>query len=597
MPRVRRVLWWGAVVALAWSAIVLATGGVDASIAGVAVRSRAPGRSLIVGLVLVALQALVYREAFTRDVERLSARLRPALPAFALICGAMLLAQAVQFGSFAASGADASGYVSQAYGWARGRLPRAEPVPVVLPWPSGDASLAPLGYRPGTQPHTIVPTYAPGLPLMMAASAIAAGPCGVYLVVPVCCAILVWLAFVLGRRLAGPWAGAAAALFVATSPIVLFQSRWPMSDVPAATLTSGAICAALANTRRSALMCGLLTAAALLVRPNLPIVALVLLVGVAWSAAGRERWVRILLFALPVAVAAAAIAALYTAWYGAPWNSGYGSAGELVALSNVFANLRRYPVWLWWSQSPLVILAVLPLLPPFNRRVDARAARLSAALFAAVLGSYLLYATFEEWWYLRFLLPAMAALLALLAAAIILIGRALPRQWGAPVAMSLTLLVLAATSRFSGRHAPVNDVREAERRYVEVGVFVRDALPGNAIVLSVQESGSVRHYAGRPIVRWDLIDRAWTARAPAELERLGLHPYLVIEDFELPQFRDWFGMPPEAPLPWPLVARMRDAGGVSVLDLARQARPASPVALQPGGLPWCVPPAVARYGG
>ena len=71
-------------------------------------------------------------------------------------------------------------------------------------------------------------------------------------------------------------------------------------------------------------------------------------------------------------------------------------------------------------------------------------------------------------------------------------------------------------------------------------------------------------------IRWDLIDRDWTGRAAAEIERLGLHPYMVIEDLEMPQMRGWFGLAPDAPVPWPLVARMREHGGVSVLDMSSQ---------------------------
>ena len=51
------------------------------------------------------------------------------------------------------------------------------------------------------------------------------------------------------------------------------------------------------------------------------------------------------------------------------------------------------------------------------------------------------------------------------------------------------------------------------------------------------------------------------------MERIGLHPYMVIEDWEVPQMRDWFGLAPDAPIPWPLVARLQDPVGVSVLDL------------------------------
>ena len=64
---------------------------------------------------------------------------------------------------------------------------------------------------------------------------------------------------------------------------------WPMSDIPAAAFWTGAAVSALGTTRRSALATGLWTAAGLLVRPNLPIMPLILLahlvLTVAWARA------------------------------------------------------------------------------------------------------------------------------------------------------------------------------------------------------------------------------------------------------------------------------------------------------------------------
>ena len=56
-------------------------------------------------------------------------------------------------------------------------------------------------------------------------------------------------------------------------------------------------------------------------------------------------------------------------------------------------------------------------------------------------------------------------------------------------------------------------LKAGERRYADVGTYIHQALPPNAVVFSVQHSGSVRYYSGRMTIRWDLIDRDWTARA------------------------------------------------------------------------------------
>lgn len=590
MKSVRRLLLILSAGFLTWAAVVAATGGIQGRIAGVWLRSRDPGRPLAIGLVLLLVHAVVFRESFLRDTDRVAAALRRRLPGLALVCALVLGVQAIRYGTFTAGGSDAFGYVSQAYGWAHGPLPRAQAIPIPVPWPSGDASLAPFGYRPGPQPHTTVPTYAPGLPLMMAA-ALVLGDCGPFLVVPLCAALVVWLTFLLGRRTAGPWVGILSAIFVATSPIVLFQSVWPMSDVPAAVFSTGAVLAALGTSRRSALATGLWTAAGLLVRPNLPVIPLVLLVHLAASSRGRDRWIRLALFSAAVAPAVLAIAALNTAWYGAPWNSGYGAAGELYSVSNILPNLARYPVWLWQSQSPMVLLALVPLLPRFGRDVYPPAMRLCAALFGGTLVSYLMYAPFEEWWYLRFLLPAIPALLVLMSTGMVVLARRLPRVRGRVVVTAVTFLMVAYTIRVSQAHGIFGPLKAGERRYADVGAYIQQALPRNAVIFSVQQSGSVRYYGGRMTIRWDLIDRDWTARAAREVEGLGLHPYMVIEDWELPQMRAWFGLVPDAPAPWPLVARLQEPVGVSVLDMSsRPSVHTVPTALTSGGGPRCSAP-------
>lgn len=587
MKYVRRLLLILSVAALAWAALVLATGGIQWNIAGVLFRSRDPGRALAIGLVLLVAHAIAFRESFVRDTDRVVVVLRPLLPGLALCCTLALALHDVRYGSFTAGGSDSYGYLSQGYGWANGTMLRPQPFPIALPWPSADASLAPLGYSLGPQPHTMVPIYAPGFPLIMAA-ALVFGACGPFLVVPLCAAVVVWLAFLLGRRTGGPWAGILAAMFVVTSPIVVFQSASPMSDVPSAALWTGAAVAALGGTRRGALGTGLWSAAAMLVRPNLPIIPVVLFVHLAVSSRGRERRVRLALFTAPVAFAVLAIAALYTAWHGTPWNSGFGSAEEIFSVRNIAPNLARYPVWLWQSQSPFVLLALVPLLPQFRSDAYQPAVRLCAALFLGTLISYVGYRKFEDWWYVRFLLPAFPALLVLMSTGLLALARRLPRPWGRVAVTAVAFMLLASTTRFNQAHGMFGPLRDAERRYATVGTYVHDALPTNAVVFSMQESGSVRYYGGRMTIRWDLIDRDWTPRAPAEVERLGLHPYMVIEDWEMPQMREVFRFAPGAPVPWPSVARLTEPVGVSVLDLSSQP-PAQtvPTALALGGTPRC----------
>ena len=81
---------------------------------------------------------------------------------------------------------------------------------------------------------------------------------------------------------------------------------------------------------------------------------------------------------------------------------------------------------------------------------------------------------------------------------------------------------------------------EGERKYPQVGGFVRDQLPGTAFVLAAQHSGSVRYYSHRPTLRWDLLDPAWLDRALESLRAAGYQPFLVVDTSEADEFRQRF---------------------------------------------------------
>ena len=97
----------------------------------------------------------------------------------------------LRFGTFAASGADSYGYVSQADLWLERRLIIDEPLADEAPWPNANWTLTPFGYRPGDDRGTMVPTYAPGLPMVMAVFKAVGGADAVFYVVPLLGALAV----------------------------------------------------------------------------------------------------------------------------------------------------------------------------------------------------------------------------------------------------------------------------------------------------------------------------------------------------------------------------------------------------------------------
>ena len=169
--------------------------------------------------------------------SRLADRL---LPMVMPLTAAAVLAIAVSSGTRAAGGSDPYGYVSQSRLWRAGNLRVHQDFVASMPWPNVDWSFTPLGYRPSAD-HTLVPTYAPGLPLIMTLFTAVFGRCGPYMVNPVCGALLVVLAYRIGVRVSGRTVGAIAALSVASSPTVLFMTLWPISDVPAATFWTASL--------------------------------------------------------------------------------------------------------------------------------------------------------------------------------------------------------------------------------------------------------------------------------------------------------------------------------------------------------------------
>jgi hypothetical protein len=383
-------------------------------------------------------------------------------------------------------------------------------------------------------------------------------------------------------------------VIVATSPVVLFQALWPMSDVPAAAFWTAALAASLAGSRKSALVGGLCAAMGLLIRPNIPLVAVVPAIAAAASATGRERWIRILLVLVPAVPVSMFIAALNAAWFGSPFTSGYGAASDLYAWRNVWPNVKLYASWFLESQSPWALVGciagIVPLLTGTRKGYDRRTIGIAVMMLATTLACYVAYSSFEVWWYLRFLLPAAGAAGTLIAVGIIALARTMPPPWGRMAAGVTLWMLIATTLSFAWDANVFGGLKAGERRYIDIGEFVAATLPANAAILSVQHSGSLRFYGGRMTLRFDAVDADWAARAPVEIERAGLHPYLVLDDFELPQFRSQFGLPMDSRLPFPVIARMRELGGLTVFDMGSSPPAMGPVALEPGSAHWCSGP-------
>jgi len=117
-------------------------------------------------------------------------------------------------------------------------------------------------------------------------------------------------------------------------------------------------------------------------------------------------------FAAASAPGCIAVALIQQMFYGSPVRSGYGALAGLFALDHVAPNAARYFSWMSATHTPFWLLA---LAAPFVLRPRRPATLLLSLALVNVL-CYLPYAVFNDWWYLRFLLPGIAMVMVVMIA-------------------------------------------------------------------------------------------------------------------------------------------------------------------------------------
>lgn len=555
----QRILLTAASLALAWATLLAVGGGVDLNLLGISVTSNDARRPFLVGLVLLAVwAALSGRDAWVRrgratarslDVAARAIERVPAwLPVAAATAATVWLGFA--YGTSTAGGSDSYGYVSEAELWIRGDLVVEQPWVSDVPWPQGDWTFSPLGYRPSdVQPAALVPTYPAGLPLLMALAKIVAGQPGMFWIGPIAAGILIMATFGLGRRIAGDGAGAIAACLVATSPTVLFMSMQPMSDVPAAAAMTVAFWGVARRTSAAALTGGLAGSAAVLLRPNL---ALLMAALVAWlamsfvSEPAARRLTRRCAIAFVVGLAPGAIAVGLIHWslYGSPFMSGYGDVSSLFSWDHIPHNVRWYFSSFIETQTALPLAGAVALCIPARRLWPAMPGRfhvLTLGAFTVGLWCfYLRYILIDAWWYLRFVLPSWPLIMLGFSQLALRATRALaPIARVAVVAVLVALCVGRALDAASERLTFT--VGDGEDKYVRVARMVAASTEPDAVVLSMLHSGSIRYYGGRLTMRYDMLDPAWLERSVSWMRERDVHAYLLLEQGEFMDFVARYG--------------------------------------------------------
>ena len=582
--------------ALAAVATLLAvTDGVRVTVGGLHISATSPtAPATSSGLAIAAWWLTAWRaRRIARDLDdawRLIERNAPLAISGIAIVSTMV---AVWFGTYSASGSDASGYLSQAMMWASGKTEWSDTLASLAGWPARFSISAPLGWRPALVAGAQVPTYAPGLPLLMAIPHAIRGADGACLVVALSAGAAVWATGTLAARIFDRTAGVLAALLLATTPVFLYQSVQPMSDVPvtAAWIGCWAMLASLPGGRITtggglatggagltggsilpgrACTAGVACALAVLIRPNLAPLAAVPLAALVFAprtpAPPHHRTTAVIAFAIPVALAGLVLAFLQWHWYGSPLQSGYGSANDLFAVANVRPNLFRYVAWLL-ATSPILALAPIGI-------VLSRRSTLTWALtvFAAtVTASYLAYYVFNDWSYLRFLLPSLAVAAVFVGGAVVAVLSRMPSaaRPGVFAAVALTLLA-QGVSQARARHT--FDLEEQQRGIAVLGPTLRASLPSSAVIVSGEQSGSLRYYTQHAIVRWDDATPEEMRQALDALEAGGHEVWVALDSWEEPLVRQKFASLPLGALDWPPAVEAGDTHRIRVWRLADRAK-------------------------
>ncbi len=454
--------------------------------------------------------------------------------------------------SFSVGGADSSGYANAARLILAGRV--SEPVEALkhleLP-PDFARTFIPLAFEPGPRPGTMAPFYPPGFSLHVALAALVAGwNYGPFVVSPLAALASVFLIYLVGRELGlSRLFSTAGAAVLALCPVLVFMAEQPMSDVVATMWSLAAILFALRSRRREtwAAAAGAAFGFAVLVRPA----DALLLVPLAFAIRLRPR--ALLWFVLGGAPSAAALLAWNQLASGNPFRTAYGGLAQGLASVYFPERFRHYGLWLTRLLSPLVPAGWL--LIGLNRRVAGRDRALLFFWFAVFLVFYCFWGVDGAWWYTRYLLPGIPAMI-LASLLIVRDGMHLAKaDRGVLLRRVVAVLALALVLAIEHRQIRTLDILhfgEGEKIYPEASRWAESRVPPRSLVLSRQMSGALKFYTGLTPVRWDWIQPSQIPRLRERAEAEGYQWFALLAPVENEEFQK------RLPWGWSKMGNLRD---------------------------------------
>lgn len=398
-------------------------------------------------------------------------------------------------------GSDASGYLNSARLLTEGRLETTQRAMPEI----GHAScrfFQPLGFQADEASTRLVPTYPIGLPLHFAVAATLFGwHFGPMVVVVGAATAALVVCYLIVRQLGGSRLFAAmGAASLAMCAVFIHPSVQPYSDTVATLWCAIAMLAAMRaeqGSRWNLILCGVAVGLAVLVRPTDAVLcpAIALLLG------NWRRVVAVFFAALPWFVG---LAVCNRHLYGSPLVFGYGDVSVLFSLAYGWPTLVHFAYYLARTLPLLVTLLVsFPFLPWRQR------SREIAGLWLWIGALVGLYACYDysrtNWWFLRFIEPALPAAVAL---ACVGLEQAAAR-WSMrrpnrlrPMIVAILLAIgLGASATFR-----VPNGRAHDQMYAAAASWLRVNVPSNAAIVCMECSGMVFFQSANPILRWDFLD-------------------------------------------------------------------------------------------
>jgi hypothetical protein len=157
---------------------------------------------------------------------------------------------------------------------------------------------------------------------------------------------------------------------------------------------------------------------------------------------------------------------------------------------------------------------------------------------ASACSVYLVYLTYDVWWYLRFLLPAWPPIFLASSVGLDAFAR---RGVGARAVVTAVILAAGVGGVAFAHSHGVFRIGDVERRYATIARLVAETTEPGAVILTGEHAGTLRYYAGRETLRYDFLDAAWLDRTLEWLAARGHRPYILVEDWEQPTFEAKFG--------------------------------------------------------